>query len=368
MGAGLQACVLFVAAGCLGSRSFESRPGRHDLLAENELAILTEARAALARGDLLEAHARVAEVHERAGDHLPVACFLQDIELALVASGTPVDGLGSLEDGGDARANLYARALERVEASASTTHLVLAARVAPDAEVALGLLARAAALENDDVWPHYAAAFVHYTQRDFRSARAEIQAAAAIDPGHLATLRLRARQEAGGGSTEVALDLLAHWLERAEGNPLVDPREVEEARVDSAALWVQAGEPARALRALERLDPGFLAGSPRAELVRAVALSDRGDAVAALAAARKAARLAPDDLLPLVHQAELLAMSGAEPALVREVWEDLLESAARARNEQAASGDPVDPPVEFGALLLQLQAHAESERLARAPR
>jgi predicted Zn-dependent protease len=206
------------------------------------------------------------------------------------------------------------------------------------------------------VWLHYARAFLYYGVHRFPEARASLDEALALDPGHLPCMRLEATMLAGAGEEGLASDVLELWLDRSADDPLVSSEERAEASVDLALLRVLSGSPSTALATLRGIQSGFVDRCPRALLVRAAAHAGRGELEEARQDARRASQLAPDDALPLVQQALLIEGGRRSEAEELALWEELLEQ-SRAARSQGAEG------VDLASLLYQLQAHARIERL-----
>ena len=366
---------LVLAAGCRAPRVYVSTPGPYDRIPEEWRQELRLVRLSFENGDLRRAHERLWTLAVSRPEVLPVRLMLQDLQLARLGTGRDLDG--DVPEGADTEETLADVYRQRAEVQPTTIELVLAARLVTDGEEALELLDKALALDPGCVWVHYGAAFWNARLRRFPEARAAIERAFRLDSGHLPTMRLHASLLARAGDTVGALDVLELWLERSEGDPLVDPARREEAKVDLAALHVIDSDPRGALRALEELDRGRLADPARADLVEAVAFADLGRRGEALAAAQSAKALAPESILALVHQALLFAAEG-DAAGERSTWELLLREADERRADEASTGPPPDSeagagagepaPLDFADLLLELRAHARLERIERAER
>ena len=292
--------------------------------------------------------------------------FHQELQLAILEAGARAGGEREPYSGSvSTLANAYR---QRAAGMARVEEYVLTARFAPNLEEALELLDKAAAIDRDCVWVHYARAWWYARSRRFAAARSEVAEAFQLDGGHMPTMRLHASLQAGAGETDEAIACLQAWLERSEPDPTIDPRQRAEAVVDLAALHALRGESGRALDTLDRLDPDDLADRSRADLVEAVALSNLGDLPRALSAARRARAHAPDSLLPLAHQAMLLELQGNSTQEMQ-AWERLLEEAERIRESREAGAPDATPFAEesvfdFGGLLIELQANARLGRIA----
>jgi len=363
----LFAFVLALGAACGSTRTYVPDPGPYDQVPDTWRAELSRARDLLEAGDARAAHDLVRPLAAQRPALLPVRVFLQELQVRLLADGERVGGFG-LPQGQDPATALGDLYLERADANPSTAEYVLAARLTPSGDDALRMLARAREEDPGCVWVHYATAWWNAKLRRFPEAREAVAQAFERDPGHLPTMRLHATLLAGAGDVEPAVLVLGLWLERTAGDPLTDPSQRAEAEVDLAALRLLEADPSAALEVLAGVDKGALLDPARAELVRAVALEDVGQRPQALAAARRARDDAPDDLLPLVHQAMLLGAEG-NTTQERQIWELLLEVAERRASEP--SSDPA--ALDIADLVIRLRANARLQRLreqdgARWPR
>ena len=343
---------------CRSPLTFIATPGPYDQVPPTWFADLASARLAFDRGDAHTALALVAPLSIEQQRVLPVRLFLQDIELTLLESEGRV---GTLVAGTSAEARgILARYYEdQADAKAAAEGYVLAARLAPDGEAALALLAEADTIDPRCVWVHYGRAWWYFVLRRFKEARESLRTALRLDNGHLPSLRLTATIVAGAGESEDAARVLEVWLERTAENPLFAAVDRADALLDLAALEVLLDEPKKALKLLEQLDPRAVRDPARAEEVRAAAHEARGELTRALEAVSRASALRPGALLPLVQQAVLLQAAGDVEG-ERKSWQRLLEL-----TEQAPPSD--DPSaIDFEAALFSLQAHTRLARLARA--
>ena len=357
--ASLLAAVLFSACGA--SRSYRAQPGVYDLLPDAERVPLRGARQALESGDLARAAAYLEPVAARHPRNLGVRSFLQELELAQLAAGQPLDDIEPLVDPADAERVLRERYVADARSSASPELWVLAARLEDDGGRALDYLERAEALDPGCVWVHYGRAWWSFRLRRFQDARLAMDQALALDPGHGRSMRLFARMLAGSGDGPEATRVLALWLERAEPDPLIASNERAAATVDLALLYVLADKPRKALAVLDdlqRSDPEhrFLQDVARLELVRAAAHDLEGDWELALSASRRAAEAGGGTLLPLVHEAILTQRRSPGTDAERTAWERVLEASTTALDAEGAA-------VDFERLLLQLMARANLGRL-----
>lgn len=340
-----------------------SDPGPYDRVPLPWGARLASARLAFERGDPHRAFAEVAPLVQEERRNLPVRVFLQEIELALLAGEGRLGDLVAASPE-EARAALARRYEDTAEGGLRAEDYVLAARLADDADAALSLLEEADTLDPRCIWVHYGRAWWRYRARRFKEARESLRAAQRLDRGHLPSLRLHATMLAGAGDIEEAVAALEVWLARTAEDPLYSGAERADALLDLAALRVLADEPRAALELLAELDPRAVRDAQRAEAVRAAALEMRGDREGALAAVARAAALRPDELLPLVQKAMLLASAG-DAAGERAAWLELL---ARTEGEAASGPEEGEPAVlDFEAALFRLQARARLARLTRAP-
>ncbi len=358
---------------CRSAPAYVAKPGPYDRLSVEALEKARTARFAWEDGDLKRAHRLVREALVTDAANVPLAIFLQEIELALLQEGEEVEGRPvptERLDAEQARALLEGFYLAQARVSQHPVPWLLAARLAPDEESRGARLEVALQLEPDFVWGHYAQAWSAYRRREFPEAREAVARALETDPGHPASRRLEANLLANAGEGSRAVRILSLWLGQAAEDPFVSSRALREARIDLAALYVSAGRAEEALELLAAVEFPEREVRARAELVRAAAYEERGDLDLALSSARLAASFAPDDLLPLVHEA-LLAAQGDElfPDELA-AWERVLETArTQAELSEEASMHDAEAAVDFQNLLIQLQAQTYLARLReeRAP-
>jgi tetratricopeptide (TPR) repeat protein len=343
---------------CGAPLTFVATPGPYDQVPAAWSAELAAARLAFERGDAHSAYSRVARLCLEEPRVLPVRLFQQDIELALLENDGRVGNLVA-SSSSEARAVLARYYEEQAEGHAEAEGYVLAARLAPDGEAALALLAEADTVDARCVWVHYGRAWWLFGLRRFKEARESLRTALRLDNGHLPSLRLTATIVAGAGEYEDAAEVLEVWIERTTENPLFAAADRADALLDLAALEVMLDRPKRALGLLEELDPRAVRDPSRAEAVRAAAHGARGELTRALEAVSRASALRPGALLPLVQQAILLQGAGDVEG-ERKTWQRVLELAEHA----PVSDDPA--AIDFEAALFSLQANTRLARLARA--
>lgn len=339
----LSAALLGALAGCRSRLAFEipqSRPAPADQLAPPEAAALREAVAALEGGAARAALARLSALAEVHPESVLVGRWLEEAQLAAArAAGEP-------EPAGRLRREWR----ERAEASPTPALLLLAARLEDDTPAALRLIDRALARAPENVWAHYARAWVTARSGDWSEAEASLQEALARDPGHLPARRLEAWLLARAGRTAEAAALLSAWLERAPDSLFVSHREVEVARLDLVLDLLHLGRNAQAARRLAEVDEGAVVPWRRLS-ARAALLQAEGRLLEALACAREARDSDPQAILPRVQEALLLERDLGDPEGARQAWRGVLTVAA-GRDD-------------LGALLQRARAQVHLERLGR---
>jgi len=340
------ACAALLLGGCglVGGAPADYAPsaGPYDRLPEPEVQRVVRARELTAEGELERARAVLAEVLRRRPQNIAVGSFLQDIDLRLAADGS----------GEHPSADELARAaLDRARREPSPARLLLAARIAPDPDLARGLMDEALELDPACAWAHYAVAWSLAKESRWGEAEERLQQALAIDPGHLPARRLEAGMIARGGKPEDAVEAFERWLRVSAGQPLVDPAERLGALLDLAQLHLLAGQGRRARELLVSI-ADEAPSSARRGCILAATEHDQGRDARALAAAREAAEDDPTDALPLVQQALLLEGSFGDPAGARQAWEAVLELSRRDS--------------DLAALILGMRARVALERSAPA--
>jgi tetratricopeptide (TPR) repeat protein len=312
----------------------EPRPGPHDLLVRVLPQEVAEVQRLRSTGDLETARAWVARLTAREPDHLPLACLNQDVQIEAL-------GAESLPD-------LRAAAQARIEAGPDLVGLLLAARVAPDAESARVLLDRALEVAPDSAWSHYALAHLEAREGRWRVAGERVDRALLADPAHAWAWRLKTQILARGGPREQCIGELKQWIEAARGNPFFQRSEVDAARMDLAQQLLLDGESEDAREVLAQMDGSTQAGARCQQLTAAIDQAE-SEPEAALASARLAAEADPTDALSLVQQALLEEDWLGNPEEARQLWQSVLEVSS-------TRGD-------LAGLLLSLRARAALERL-----
>jgi tetratricopeptide (TPR) repeat protein len=312
----------------------EPRPGPHDLLVRVLTQEVAEVQRLRASGDLDTARAWVARLASREPDHLPLACLNQDVQIeAAGAEGLP---------------ELRKAAQDRIDAGPDLVGLLLAARVAPDADSARSLLDRALELAPDSAWPHYALAHLEAREGRWRVAGERVDRALLADPGHAWAWRLKTQILARGGPREQCIHELRLWIEAERSNPFFQRSEIDAARMDLAQQLLLHRESEEAREVLAQMDGSAQAGARCQQLTAAIDQAET-EPRAALQSARLAAAADPTDALSLVQQALLEEDWLGNPEEARQLWQSVLEVSA-------TRGD-------LAGLLLSLRARAALERL-----
>lgn len=330
-----------LAGGCsLVSKSlpdYAPSSGPYDRLPEDDRQRVVRARELIETHELERARAVLAEVLGRRPQNMAVASLLQDVDLLLAEE----------PGGGHPSAGELARqALDDARRAPSPVSLLLAARIAPDRDLARGLMDEAIELDPDCAWAHYALAWSLATEGRWHEAQRRVELALALDPGHLSARRLEAGLMARDGDADT-IDAFELWLRITEDEPLVDPAARLAAKLDLAQLHLLDGHERRAREVLLSLADEAPTDARRECLLAAAEHAD-GHRRRALAAARRAAEAAPDDPLPMVQQALLLEDSFGDPAAARAAWERVLEL---SRKES-----------DLAALILGMRARVALER------
>ena len=311
---------------------------KYDSLPEPALSRLAAARADLEAGHAEDARSALDVLSAEFPDNIAVGACLQEAELA------------AAESGGE-KPDLRDRYRKRAEEHPTVASLVLAARLEPDADKAVRLLDRAETEDPHCAWSSYGRAWLAARAGDWKEARDRVVRAKAADPGHMPTLWLETWMLARAGSPAQAITSLSTWIERARGDPRIDPRLVRDAELDRALLAVLEGDPKQARRYLAEIEdvPGTAA---RRRTIEAGADQELGEGAAALAAAKDAERVKPDDLLPAVQQALLHEIWLGDPVAAEADWKRALEI---SRSDSA-----------LGSLLERMRARVRLERSAAA--
>lgn len=352
----LPALAGLICAACMSG--FDTRipdsKSPYDSVPAAEEPVLIEARAQLLRGEAAAARAALEEAYRRTPLSVPLGVWLQEAQLAEQglsgeASGPASDPLRS------AREDELIRGWRReAETRPSAASYVLAARLERDPAAARVLLERAASLDPACPWVPYAQAFLAARERDWAAVGKELSEALRIEPGHLQSRWLQAWTLARGGDPREARARLRAWLDRTEEDPRVESRLRGEAELDLALLELLGDEPGTAARSLARLEGATLDEKARIFCARASAAQARGDLDEALRWAEEASRLDPQALLPLVQQAILHQRFTKDYERAYALWAQV----------EARSGMSRD----FGAVMEQLRARVEQERLERTVR
>ena len=297
-----------------GPELYAPSAGPYDHLPPVEQQRVVRARELLEDEQLERARAVLAEVLVRRPQNMPVGSLLQDVDLLLAESAA---------GGALSRSDLAREALAEARAAPSPVRLLLAARIAPDPDLARGLMDEALELDPDCAWAHYAVAWSLATQSEWGEARERLQIALLLDPGHLPARRLEAGLMARDADPH-AQEAFERWLEISEGNPLVDPAARIAALLDLAQLHLLGGRERRAREVLLSIAEED-SSSARQQCLLAAAEQVGGHRRRALAAAERGAEADPGDPLPVVQQALLLEGEFDDPVAAREAWSRVLE-------------------------------------------
>lgn len=330
--------------GCSAVRAVEIpfTVSRYDTLAPLDLAAFSEARALSVDGEVHEARAAFERLYESAPDNVGVGIWCQETELAAA--------IADIHDEAEARAALAAHWDAAARERPTVAAWVLAARVAPDRARALAALDTAEALDPHCAWVHYGRAFLAAQASEWPVARLHIERAKAADPGHLWTFWLEAWMSTRTGSLDEAASALLGFVERAADDPRIQPRLLDDLRLDLALVWTLRAEPHKARDLVEAVDPRSVDVARRLSAISSVeqALGELGPA---LAAAEAAERAAPGEILPVVQQALLFDEWLGDAVKAEAAWRRVLELA------QASS--------ELTAVLERTRAGVRLERFAR---
>jgi len=333
---------------------YSPNPGPYDRIPDAWEEPLFVARRHLNEGEPDRAHEILVRLTQEDPRILPVRIFLQELELELLVERGRAGRL-SFNEPERAREYLGNHYLTKAEGNPTPESFVLAARLETEYSKAIELLNQAEALDPRCVWVPYARAWWNFTDYHFTSAEDAVREAFRLDSGHLATMRLHALMLTAEGETRGALKVLEQWWKRMRNDPLVSPEMLGAALFDLASLHVLAGEPREALQLLENVDQRVLDQVARLEEVRAAAYEGLDDYVRSHEAIRRARELDPDDPLPLVQEAMLLARQREEEAELV-AWQRLLD------HLDATEGRG------FGAMIRRIQALTRLQRAERARR
>jgi tetratricopeptide (TPR) repeat protein len=370
---------LLLASGCWteGARSIPDTRSRYDHLPEAIEDRFADARASFDRGELEAARLAFQRLAQELPDNVVLGVWQQEAEIALAAQASAAsraaaadappsgaapakaDPAAAQADAGTPAApadpppaqELTDRYASAAAASPTVTRLVLAARLEPDDAKARAWLDRAGELDPRCAWVHYGRAWLAAKRSAWDDVRQALQYAEECDAGHMPTRWLSAWMLARGGRVAQAISAFETWVAKAEEDPRVDARLLLEARLDLAILYVLDGDAGRAQSVIEGLDPSHPT-TAREELIVAAAAQAEEQLDVALAAARRAAELAPGEILPLVQQALLAELWLDDPAAAEVAWTQVL---AISRNAPDVS-----------SLLERMRARVRLERHRRA--
>lgn len=339
MNRGLAALVLLLAVACGGpaARKLARAQSRYDALDAEGLHALGEARLLLANGHAEEAVAAFEALRVKQPECVYLVLWQEEAEI----SARGLDAVWPGGSGAHPASAEQAAAIEGLRAdwrkraeAGGVVELLAAARLESDAALARGLLERAERLDAQCAWVPYARAFLAARENDWPEVERQIERSIALDPGHLPTLWIEAWTKARGGDPALGSATLAAWVERAQGDPRIDPRLLQGAQLDLAVLAVLQGEPKVAREWLDELEKE-LPQDARVQCARASVEQALGNVDEALAWAERAHASAPNALLPLVQQALLLQNWKKDPVAAEKLWGDVLAQ-ARASSEMGA--------------------------------
>ena len=302
--------------------------GRHAQFEDTTREGFAEARALLDSGRRVDALEQLRELAQANPDNLEIACWLQDVEAALLEDGVDVFDLPARSGEatpGDALQRAYAA---RANEDPSVTAYVLAARAETDLPAAFHRLETAIELDPNCAWAHYGLSHVLLQDRSrtdrWGLARDSLSRALDLEPGHLRARRLEAWMAAEQGTRDVAERLLRRWIDQAEGDPRVLHDDVVDAQLDIALLMLLRGENRRAERALEDLE-GEATGRARRWMLLTVARQEGGDILGALDATLRAQGAAGGAVLPVVQEALLNELFLGRPDIANARWQEVAE-------------------------------------------
>lgn len=279
---------LFAGCGAPGPVQIPVTHTRFDALEPAQLTAFRAARAHFVAHDFAAARDAFAALLEADAENVILGVWQQESEFAL--------GLDASE--------ISARWIKRSTDLPTVANHVLAARVTPAVTARLERLAAAEALDPQCAWVYYGRAFTAAAAADWPRTREELERAKAADPGHLWSYWLEAWMATRTASLETAASLLSGFLARAEDDPRIETRLVDDSRLDLALVWTLSDEARKARALVDAVDPR---GPDALRRLTALALVEQalGDLKGALAAAEEAEKLAPDEILPIVQQALL---------------------------------------------------------------
>ncbi len=352
----LGAALALLGSACMSGYDARIPPSQspYDAVAPAQLAVLAEARAQLLRGEWSRARTALEAACRTDPRSIPLGIWLQEAQLA--EQGLSSEAGGPISDPlRSARLDELTREWRLVaEAQPSAASYVLAARLERDPATARVLLDRAESLDAACPWVPYARAFLAARERDWGQVSKQLEAALQLEPGHLQSRWLQAWTLARGGDPQEARARLRSWLDRTADDPRIEARLRGDAELDLALLELLGDDPSAATRSLAQLEGGSLSDEARIFCARASAAQARGDLAAALRLSEEASRRDPQALLPLIQQAILQQRYARDLERAYALWSQVEERSGTSR--------------DFSAVLEQLRARVEQERLERAVR
>ncbi len=352
----LGAALALLGSACMSGYDARIPPSQspYDAVAPAQLAVLAEARAQLLRGEWSRARTALEAACRTDPRSIPLGIWLQEAQLA--EQGLSSEAGGPISDPlRSARLDELTREWRLVaEAQPSAASYVLAARLERDPATARVLLDRAESLDAACPWVPYARAFLAARERDWGQVSKQLEAALQLEPGHLQSRWLQAWTLARGGDPKEARARLRSWLDRTADDPRIEARLRGDAELDLALLELLGDDPSAATRSLAQLEGGSLSDEARIFCARASAAQARGDLAAALRLSEEASRRDPQALLPLIQQAILQQRYARDLERAYALWSQVDERSGTSR--------------DFSAVLEQLRARVEQERLERAVR
>ena len=331
------------------------RPGWSSAYArfdEGARASFIEARRLYDDGHRLAAREALQSLQVEDPDNLEVGAWLQDVESELLEGGLDLfAGRHSLsvETPEDVLRLVYAEDKDR---SPTVSSLILAARAETDVIAAENLLDKALELDPTCAWAHYARSHILLLDRTridrWGLARAALDRALELNPGHLRARRLESWMLSQEGSSDAAEKSLGRWLDVALEDPRVHRREEVGALLDLALLFLLGGDDGRAERILDDLEGEEIERSRRLALL-AVARQEGGDSLGALEATLRAQGAGRGEVLPLVQEAMIQELFLGDSETAEERWRAVAELA--------------DESTEIADLVRGLRARVRIERV-----
>jgi tetratricopeptide (TPR) repeat protein len=337
-------------------------PGPYDRLAPLQLEGLALVQEEIADGRSEAAAERIDALLRAAPQNLWLAALRQDLELEALQLGGSIPELDAdlraagRSLAGGPRDRLRRWYAVRAESLGTAFDLVLAARIEDDELAALRLLDEAVSVDPACVWAHYGRAHALLRLKRVEEASAALDRALDLDASHPRARRLETALLALGKDREPAIAALRTWLRETEGDPRVGPFDQQAAVLDLVELELGAERYAQAygrLAAMEGMTPQL---EVRRLLYLVVAADGVGAFDEALAAARRAGELQPENFRAHVHEALLLEARFGDRTGARDAWALAAETAAAA-SSAGLDGD---------AALQLLAARVELARLDRS--